>query len=85
MYQYQISGQLKSVPKLPVVSGNDVIKALSHAGFRQLRQKGSHVTLYSANTDRTVTVPLHNELKPKTLKSILNRAGLTVEEFLKLL
>ncbi|MHB1471909.1 MAG: type II toxin-antitoxin system HicA family toxin [Thermoplasmataceae archaeon] len=35
--------------------------------------------------DRTVTVKLHSELKPKTLKSILNRACLTAEEFLKLL
>ncbi|EQD59601.1 YcfA family protein [mine drainage metagenome] len=73
------------MPKLPVVSGKDVIKVLTHSGFRQLRQKGSHVTLYSVKIDRTVTMPLHGELKPKTLKSILDRADITLDEFLKLL
>ena len=31
--------------KLPVVSGEDTIKALCKAGFRVVRQKGSHVRL----------------------------------------
>ena len=32
-----------------------------------------------------VTVPLHRSLKRKTLQMILKQAGLSVEEFLKLL
>ena len=72
--------------KLPVVSGEEVIKALHRAGFRAVRQKGSHVRLEKRTEEGTikVTVPLHS-LKRKTLQIILKQAGLSVEEFLKLL
>ena len=33
---------------------------------------------------RTAIVPLHHELAPGTLRSILRQAGLSVEEFAKL-
>jgi len=38
-------------------------------------------------TTRTVTVPVHaaRDLKPGTLRSIIRQAGLTTEEFTKLL
>jgi len=73
--------------KLPVVSGEEVIKALHKAGFRAVRQKGSHVRLEKRTEEGTikVTVPLHRPLKRKTLQVILKQAGLSVEEFLKLL
>lgn len=34
------------------------------------------------NPVRVVIVPMHNELAKGTLKSILEQAGLTIEEFL---
>jgi predicted RNase H-like HicB family nuclease/predicted RNA binding protein YcfA (HicA-like mRNA interferase family) len=73
--------------RLPVASGRQVIKALSKAGFRVVRQKGSHVRLERIQGDQTIklTVPLHETLKKGTLKQILTEAGLTTEEFLRLL
>ncbi len=74
--------------KLPVVSGEDVIKALHKVGFRVVRQKGSHVRMEKRTTDEgvvKVTVPLHRSLKKGTLRIILKQAGPSVEEFLKLL
>jgi len=73
--------------KLPVVSGEETIKALCKAGFRVVRQKGSHVRLEKKTEKGTikVTVPLHPTLKKGTLKIILKQAGLSVEEFVKLL
>ena len=73
--------------RLPVASGRQVIKALSKAGFRVVRQKGSHVRLERTQGDQTIklTVPLHETLKKGTLKQILTDAGLTTEEFLRLL
>ncbi len=73
--------------KLPVVSGEDVIKALHKAGFRVVRQKGSHVRMEKRTDEGVVkvTVPLHRSLKKGTLRIILKQAGLSVEEFLKLL
>ncbi|HEY9597896.1 MAG TPA: type II toxin-antitoxin system HicA family toxin, partial [Cyanophyceae cyanobacterium] len=63
-------------------------------GFVQVRQKGSHVILKKTipvdeESNQEVieigcVVPLHQkDLAVGTLKSILNQAGISVEEFLK--
>jgi predicted RNA binding protein YcfA (HicA-like mRNA interferase family) len=69
---------------LPVVSGKDVIRALTRAGFFFVRQKGSHVRMKKQLPDITlkVTVPLHNELDRTTLYSIIKASGLSEDEFL---
>lgn len=75
------------MPKLPIVSGKDVVKALSKLGFQHVRTKGSHAIL-NKETERgkiTVPVPLHKELAKGTLKSIMKQADLSLEEFLALL
>jgi len=73
--------------KLPVISGNDVIKALEKAGFKIVGRKDSHVRLKKKTEKEVyiVIVPLHKELKKGTLNSIIRRSGLTREEFLDLL
>lgn len=75
------------MPKLPLVSGKEVIKALSKAGFQTVGRKGSHIRLKKKTPIKTyiVIVPLHPEIKRGTLKSILRQAGLTTNEFIKLL
>ena len=73
--------------KLPVVSGNDVVKALSKIGFVHVRTAGSHAILKRENEEgkKVVPVPLHRELAKGTLLSIMHQAGITREEFLRLL
>lgn len=73
--------------KLPVVSGRDVIKALTKAGFKVIRQRGSHVRLERVEAGKIIklTVPLHETLKKGTLRRIISDAELTVEDFLNLL
>jgi len=71
-------------PRLPVVSGHDAVRALQTGGFEQISQRGSHVKLRNAE-GRTVIVPMHRELAPGTLRSILRQAGLSVDEFAALL
>jgi predicted RNA binding protein YcfA (HicA-like mRNA interferase family) len=56
---------------------------LGKAGFAPLSQRGSHLKLRSPE-GRIAIVPLHRELAPGTLRSILRQAGLTVEEFVNL-
>jgi predicted RNA binding protein YcfA (HicA-like mRNA interferase family) len=73
---------------LPVASGKDVIRALRSAGFVVDRIVGSHhVMTFPGDPTRTVTVPVHagRDLKAGTLRSIIRQAGLTVEEFTRLL
>jgi predicted RNA binding protein YcfA (HicA-like mRNA interferase family) len=72
------------MPKLPVVSGQQLIKILTkHFGFRVLRQRGSHVTL--TNDVSFITVPLHPELDKGTLNAILNDAQIDRDDFIHLL
>jgi len=71
------------VPKLPHRSGAEVIRARERLGFSQVRQKGSHVVLRRGPTG--CVVPLHREVKAGTLAGVLRQAGVTTEEFLKVL
>lgn len=70
--------------KLPRITGKDAVKALQQAGFAHIRTRGSHFFLYHQDKDKLVTVPVHAGmiLAPKTLKSILTQAELTVEQFI---
>ena len=73
--------------KLPVVSGEKAIKAFINAGFVKVRQRGSHVRLekIEGNDIIKLTVPLHNPMKRGTLSRLIKDAGLTIDEFVKLL
>jgi len=67
-------------------SSDTVIKILTkYYGFEIARQKGSHVSLLNKELGKFVVVPRHNPIKEPTLKSILNQAGLTKDDFLKYL
>lgn len=72
------------MPKLPVLSGTGVIKALSKAGFVFDHQTGSHITLVNSE-GKKITVPNHKELGPGILRAIIKQAGLTMDEFIRLL
>ncbi len=58
------------------------MRALGKAGFRIARQ-GKHIVM----TDgvRILTIPRHNPVNAFTMGGIVRDAGLTVEEFKKLL
>jgi len=81
------------VPKLPRIKPAEVIRVLQHLGFVQVRQRGSHVILkkqfvQEGEEQKIIevgcVVPLHNTtVAVGTLKSILNQAGISVEEFLE--
>ena len=71
-------------PALPVVSGQEAMRALIRAGFLQVSQRGSHVKLRDKQGNVAI-VPLHSELAPGTLRSILRQANLSVEVFLEFL
>ncbi len=72
------------MPKLPVLSGKDVIKALTKAGYVFDHQTGSHITLVN-NEGKKITVPNHKELGPGILRAIIKQAGLKMDEFIRLL
>ena len=71
--------------KLPRgLSGKTVVKALARSGFYIKRRKGSHIVLRKDNPFAQVVVPDHKVLDTGTLDAIVYQAGLSIEEFIKL-
>jgi predicted RNA binding protein YcfA (HicA-like mRNA interferase family) len=69
-------------PKMPVISGEELIRALGKFGYESARQKGSHVRLRHPSDPhkQPLTVPLHDEIAFGTLRRILRDAGISVEQ-----
>ncbi|MFH1364909.1 MAG: type II toxin-antitoxin system HicA family toxin [Candidatus Aenigmatarchaeota archaeon] len=65
--------------RLPVMSGQEILKLLSKHGFQIAGRKGSHIRLKKKEKNKTfiVIVPDHKEIPPETLKSILRQAGIS--------
>jgi predicted RNA binding protein YcfA (HicA-like mRNA interferase family) len=73
--------------RLPRIGSRKLLQALVRGGFYIHHQTGSHVNLrHSEKTHLHVVVPSHSgDLAPKTLKSIIVQAELTVEDLIELL
>jgi len=66
---------------LPVLRPEQVIRGLEGNGFRFVKQRSSH-RKYKKD-GRTAIVPMHYEVARGTLASILEQAGLTIEQLMK--
>jgi predicted RNA binding protein YcfA (HicA-like mRNA interferase family) len=74
------------VAKLPTdLSGREVRAALERVGFVFRRQSGSHMILRREDPYARAVVPNHKQIRTGTLRRIIADAGLTVEEFMRLL
>jgi len=73
--------------KLPLLSATEIIKALEKDGFKVIRQKGSHISLYKKSDDKTylVVVPDKREVKRGTLLGILKQARMSRDRLFVLL
>lgn len=69
------------MPPVPLLRPREVIGALEKFGWVVARQRGSHIILTKAGHMATLSVPNHAEVARGTLRSLIARAGLTVEEF----
>ena len=68
--------------KLPGIQHLQAVRALERAGFSILRQ-GKHIVM--TDGQRILTIPRHNPVNAYTMGGIIRDAGLTIEEFRKLL
>lgn len=73
--------------KLPVISGQEAVRAFERIGYRVVRQKGSHLRLRDdlGPNHLPLTIPNHKTLKSGLLRRLIRDAGLSVEEFGELL
>jgi predicted RNA binding protein YcfA (HicA-like mRNA interferase family) len=74
------------VSRLPTLHPTKLIRALKKAGFVELEQKGSHLTLFNSETNRQTTVAIHGrDVKRGLMKEILRQAGISEEQFRRLI
>jgi predicted RNA binding protein YcfA (HicA-like mRNA interferase family) len=72
--------------RVPSLKPRQVVAALEKGGFIVIRIVGSHYQLFNENTRRHTTVPYHDRDLPRgTISPIIQQAGLSRDEFLKLL
>jgi predicted RNA binding protein YcfA (HicA-like mRNA interferase family) len=70
------------LPKLAGVPHLQAVRALQKAGFRVVRQ-GRHIVMTDGT--RILTLPRANPVNAFTMGGIVRDAGLTIEEFKRLL
>jgi predicted RNA binding protein YcfA (HicA-like mRNA interferase family) len=70
------------MPKLPGVSHRRAVGAFEKAGFWIVRE-GKHISM--TNGERIIIIPRANPINAFTMGGIIKDAGMTVEEFKKLL
>lgn len=68
--------------RLPIVSGQEAVRAFQRLGFSVDRQRGSHVVLKKRTPAGEVgcVIPMHSEVAAGTLRSALRMAKVSVEE-----
>ena len=73
------------MPPVPLLRPREVVSAFGKLGWRVARQRRSHIVLTKEGHMATLSVPNHREVARGTLRSLISKAGLTVEEFLEVL
>lgn len=71
------------MPAVPLLKPREVVKTFEKLGWEVVRQRGSHIILTKEGNIATLSVPNHPEVARGTLRSLIARAGITVEEFLE--
>lgn len=72
------------MPKLPGVNHLQAVRAFEKVGFVVARQ-GAHIVMKRAEDQRLLTIPRHNPVNAITMGGLVRDAGLTIEQFKKLL
>jgi predicted RNA binding protein YcfA (HicA-like mRNA interferase family) len=73
------------MPKLPVMSGTELVRLLDKADFVVVRQKGSHLRMRREGDGKVVTVPMYRDIDRSLLHKIITvDIGWTREYFMML-
>lgn len=74
-------------PKLPSVTGANLVRALKRAGWYEIRQQGSHIMLGHTDNPKLIVVPVHkgHDVKKGLLADILKDVGLSSDDLRRLL
>ena len=67
---------------LPLFRPREVVRPFERLGWQMARQRGSHIILTKPGSPVTLSVPDHAQVARGTLRALIAKAGLTVQEFL---
>lgn len=70
------------MPPLPLLKPSEVVRVFEYFGWHVARQRGSHIILTKPGQIASLSVPDHDHVARGTLRALIGRAGLTVEDFL---
>ncbi len=70
---------------VPILKSSEVIKTFEKLGWEVSRQRGSHIIITKEGHPATLSVPNHKEVARGTLRSLISKAEITVDEFLEAL
>jgi predicted RNA binding protein YcfA (HicA-like mRNA interferase family) len=70
------------MPVLPLLRPREVVRAFERLGWRVARQRDSHIVLTRPGAPVTLSIPDHAQVARGTLRALVAKAGLTMEEFL---
>ncbi len=69
------------MPPVPLLPPRKVVKAFGKLGWYVVRQRGSHIIMTKEGHIATLSIPQHRQVARGTLRSLIARAGYTIEEF----
>jgi predicted RNA binding protein YcfA (HicA-like mRNA interferase family) len=69
------------MPRLPTLSGRDVVKVFQRLGWQVVRQSSSHIIMVREGSPATLSIPDHREVAKGTLRSLIRAAHLSMAEF----
>ena len=69
--------------RLPDLSHQRVVRALSKAGF-VVRRQGKHISMHNEERNVMAIIPRQNPVKRATLAQLLKDIGLSADEFTEL-
>jgi predicted RNA binding protein YcfA (HicA-like mRNA interferase family) len=71
------------MPSLPAITGKEAVAAFEKLGFVVAHTTGSHCILKKAGFKYNLSVPVHanKNIKPGTLRSLIRKAEVTIEDF----
>lgn len=71
------------MPRLPMLSGRQVVRIFGAFGWEAARQRGSHIIMTKEKHIASLSIPDHKEVAKGTLRSLIRSAGITVDDFIE--
>ena len=68
---------------VPLLRPHQVVRAFESFGWQVARQRGSHIIMTKDGHIATLSIPNHQQVARGTLRSLIQKSGLTIEQFVE--